>query len=633
MSRESIETRDRIKSRMLKNTSQLWGNQLSDISSYDPLVNLLLGACSLEMEKIYNELNNSHSRVLERLSKLLIPEVNKGPVPAHAVAHARSVEPTAQLARTDQFYFSKTKIAAESTVRKDYKDVFFTPAVNALLMDGDIRHVVTGTLFCELNDVVKKDIIWEADRPNHACSFLWLSLKLENRIESIDGLKIYFDWVSNPDKQRFFNLLKNVKARIYRIEENKIIAQEVNSYIGFSDSDKLAHENDIFTNSLDINSLTENRVVSYYNERFLTLSWNKSQWGSVDGGRINFPQTLLEFYSEKKLAGLQDNLVWIELEFPAYVKAQMLNEVFCAINCFPVINRRFNEFRYRLQTAVNIIPLSPPNEFFYSMRSVKNNHGSVYTLSSASDLNKVGEAQYVLRHGGIERFDKRNAYEFLSYVISLLRDESAAFQVYGQEMITEELIELRHILTSIEQKVNMAPSADVVTYLIIKSKLSAFENVFIEFWSTDGNFANNIATERPLSVYDNCPCNGKNLVLVSPTVGGRDPLSSGEMLNAYKSALLSRDRMVTKEDIKFMVKKEFGGLVQNIRIKKKYSIAAAAQHGFEDYIEVALTPSRGNAMDVVEWQTRIKGLETKLESNSSGFIAIRVKLEEHHQYS
>lgn len=617
---------------MLKNTSQLWGNQLSDISSYDPLVNLLLGACSLEMEKIYNELRNSHARVLERLSKLLIPEVNKGPVPAHAVAHARSVEPSSQLSKTDQFFFNKKKVAAESTVRKDYKEVFFTPAANAFLIDGDIRHVVTGTSFCELKDVVKKDALFEADLPNPECSFLWLSLELKNGIESINGLKIYFDWVSNPDKQRLFNLLKNVKAKIYRKTDGKTIAQEVNANTGFSESDGILGDNDVFSNNLDLNSLTESRVVSYYNERFLTLSWNREEWSNLDGARINFPQPLLEFYSEKRLAGLKDELLWIELQFPAYIKSQPLNEVFCAINCFPVINRRFNEFRYRLQTLVNIMPLSPPNEFFYSMRSVRNNQGSIYTLSSASDLNKVKEAQYILRHGGIERFDNRNAYEFLSYVISLVRDESAAFQVYGHEMITEELIELRHILSSIEQKVNMAPSSDIVTYLIIKSKPSALENVFIEFWSTDGNFANNIATERQLAAYDNCPCNSENLMLVSPTVGGRDPLSSGEMLNAYKSSLLTRDRLVTKEDIKFMVKKEFGGLVQDIRINKKYRVAPHARHGFEDFIEVALTPARGNAIDAAEWQTRIKGLETKLESNSSGFVSIRVKLEQP-QYS
>src|SRR5688572_20213062 len=100
-------SREKIKSRMLKNAVQLWGHQPSDVDSYDPLVGMLMGACATEFEKIYHEIYSSQARLIERLAQLLTPEINKGPEPAHAIMHLKSVEASTVINKESQFYTKK----------------------------------------------------------------------------------------------------------------------------------------------------------------------------------------------------------------------------------------------------------------------------------------------------------------------------------------------------------------------------------------------------------------------------------------------------------------------------------------------------------------------------------------------
>src|SRR5690606_7018610 len=102
--------REKVKRRLRKKAAELWGFQEAEMEGFDPVVDLLLGACAVEFEKIANEIFSSETRVLERLAHLLVPEVLTGPKPAHAILHARPVEPLHRLQPTDQFVSEKEMI-------------------------------------------------------------------------------------------------------------------------------------------------------------------------------------------------------------------------------------------------------------------------------------------------------------------------------------------------------------------------------------------------------------------------------------------------------------------------------------------------------------------------------------------
>ena len=56
-----METKEKIKNRILKNISKIWGFSDTELeTSFDPLVGLIIGAISTELEKISDEINSSH---------------------------------------------------------------------------------------------------------------------------------------------------------------------------------------------------------------------------------------------------------------------------------------------------------------------------------------------------------------------------------------------------------------------------------------------------------------------------------------------------------------------------------------------------------------------------------------------
>ena len=155
-------SRERIRSRLIKNASQLWGVQASDINAFDPIVNMMFSAFAAEMEKIYHEIESSHSRVLERLSKLLVPEVNKGPLPAHGIIHAPAVEPRAVVSANTQFYFQKRIPSKESSIRETFRDLYFTPVADTTLFNGDIQYIAFGRSMYSNIDSIHKERVAES---------------------------------------------------------------------------------------------------------------------------------------------------------------------------------------------------------------------------------------------------------------------------------------------------------------------------------------------------------------------------------------------------------------------------------------------------------------------------------------
>ena len=72
-----------------------------------------------------------------------------------------------------------------------------------------------------------------------------------------------------------------------------------------------------------------------------------------------------------------------------------------------------------------------------------------------ADTHRISPGTYVVRKGGVERFETRNAAQILNYMVELLRDESAAFAIYGRDAITSDLRELNQNLNLISQKLEV----------------------------------------------------------------------------------------------------------------------------------------------------------------------------------
>lgn len=99
--------REIIKEEMIKTAGRLWNIPEDEIeTNFDPLILLMIEACAAELEKIGYNIASSHTRLLNRLADLLVPEALLGPVPASCVASAIPVENVAELTNQHHFYIT-----------------------------------------------------------------------------------------------------------------------------------------------------------------------------------------------------------------------------------------------------------------------------------------------------------------------------------------------------------------------------------------------------------------------------------------------------------------------------------------------------------------------------------------------
>ncbi len=602
---------------MLKNAAQLWGHQTSDVDSYDPLVGLLMGACATEFEKIYHELYSSQSRLLERLAQLLTPEVNKGPEPAHAIMHLKPIDASTVISRDTQFYAKKS--IRNNSVQEEFLDVFFSPANDVHLFNGAVKYLATDMAVFEVNGVIHKERLFNSvNKKKHPETTLWLGLDLHESIEHLDGLSFYFDWLNNPDRDSYYHLLPFSRWFLN--------GEKINIQIGLTD--RKASIEDSLSNEYDILSKQERKVGAYYNHAFITLENNREKL-VFNERKKEYPAEFKDVFNEKDLGKLKKGMVWIQIKFPPSVSLDVINEVSCTMNCFPVINRKLNEVTFRLQTdRTNIIPLSAKDDLFLAMNKVKTDTGVEYSSSnSIKDVQKINPGTYVITQGNLERFDSRGAADYLSYLLSLVSNETAAFTAYGQEFVSSSLKEINQIMASLNQKISQKEiGSDQANYLIIKP--TDAKNIFIEFWSTAGETGNNVKSGTPLTPYSNYNIDTASAVLILGSSGGKDPLSPQETLNTYKQALMTRERIVTKEDIKVTCLKELGKQVSDIEVQNGWTIDPAAKTGFIKTIDVAITYSDNTGKTSEEWNIICRRLKTILELKSSGFTPFRVFMKE-----
>jgi hypothetical protein len=87
-------------------------------------------------------------------------------------------------------------------------------------------------------------------------------------------------------------------------------------------------------------------------------------------------------------------------------------------------------------------------------------------------------------------------------------------------------------------------------------------------------------------------------------------------LNAFRYGLISRNRIVTKEDIRNFCLYEMGSRITDIRIDKGFEMLPEANQAFVKTIDIFLTPGEDENLGENEWEVLCSQLKTKLEARS-----------------
>lgn len=584
MSTDQRQTKELIASRMFRNAAKQWGYNDTELENFDPLVKLLIEACAVEINNINNEISNVQQRILERLATILTPEIYTTSRPSHAILHANPIDHFGIVTPFSQLFLKKKlQVKSGENTAINNVELFYTPAGNYRIFNAKLHFTCCSNFVYRITNQQTKEVGFKSDR-SFPAQTLWLGLDIDKRIDTLEDFHLFFDFRNRPDKQNLFNLLPYTKVEINGIKVLTEIGQE--DYFKRKSSEDNTYDP---VKEFKVTPNIERHTKEFYHSQFLNLVGFEKPVKLSEINRKRYPEEFENTLNTSQLEEFQDDLIWIKLTFASNFEASILDETIVSINCFPVINRKLNEIRYRLQSFINIIPLIS-DDAFLDINSVKNVSGQTYFENPVehNSLNKKGT--FSVRFSGVERFDHRNSRDLLSYLTELLREESGAYAAFGQDFISSTIKELNENIGLIEKKIqqNNISLESRATFLFIKPYEEG-DNIFVDFWTTTGDLGNNVRSGSKLEIYNASEINSKKEVtLMTTTVGGSNRLEGSQLLYAYKNALLSRDRIVSIQDIQNTARQVWGRRLKKSEVKRGVVISELPDEGLVATTDVHL---------------------------------------------
>ncbi len=602
------ESKAQIKNRMVKNAASLWGVPPNEIEmSFDPIVSLLLSACASEIEKVSDKINESQIRVTEKIIQLMTPDTIFGPRPAHGIMQTCPVEDSVSI--NQDFLFSFKKRDTEKAIEK-FRDVFFSPIQDFKVVNANIQYVAFGNTISEITKFKERDVLLKTadDFINKSVLYIGINSKMDTL--DLQNTSVYFELQGFESSQLFFHHLKNAKW----YAEDK----EIKTSTGFFDtkSDEATIIDSVLNDgSVKIANVVD-QVKNNYKRHYITLT------ESFRSEKKN--PTELEDVIQQNKTKIDPNTSWIKIVFSSVIDQSILENIYCSLNAFPVINRKLEEFSHQLNEYINIVPIVT-SSLFLDIKSISNLNNQKYKLLN-KNITNTDKGVYSIKTDSVSRVDSRKAKEYLTYLIDLLKSESASFAYLNNTFLQVNLIKLNQIISLLENKITSATSQDEMeTQYVSIIPYSTLETLSIEYWSTDGSFANNIKYGSSLKNYRTTGLDQKSSFLLSSTFNGRDSLNMDERLQAYRRTLLSRNKIVTKEDLKLTCLEFFGNNIKDVEIKNGYTVDNSLNKGLINCIEIVLTVSDTKNVDDFEWDFIQNNLLLYLKKNATSVFPFVIK--------
>jgi len=236
--------------------------------------------------------------------------------------------------------------------------------------------------------------------------------------------------------------------------------------------------------------------------------------------------------------------------------------------------------------------------------------------------------QAYLRYGGVSRFDERDASELLSYTLDLLKEDSVAFSAMGDDFINANLKDLKQIVSRIEQQIELRNfSKNKIPYLIV-NRNSIEKNrdkiVFADYWTTAGEKGNKINPYSKLFQYSGTAFRPDSLVLLTGTIGGLDEPTPSEKVYAYREHILSRGRIITRQDIIHHCYVVFRDAISNVVVEKGVMVSQSNTVGYTPTTDIYITRNPEAEYIESDWDYLKKELLIGIQSRSANVLPFRI---------
>lgn len=605
---------DRIKDRVLKRAARSWG--FSDVemeTSFDPVVSMMLNALSYELEKVAHELEDSKTRVVERVLEIMFPEVTAGVKPARAILHALPIENGMKVSLQNQMSASRRIHNIYNPLAPITKEIALSPTLEVKLSSAEIKYVAYERNLFEISNLFYKDAIRDY-KHSLPSGVVFLGIELTNpKVEEIEDLMLYIDIKNTHQKEMFHYYLKQMKC--FQDDVQITVEEGYNVPVNNIDIENIINRN--YTHLSEIMQ----EVNEFYFDNFYTLK------GSLKHKAINEYSEEYKYF-EAVTSGNDNPIIWVKMIFPESLIPQILDNVSFTANCFPVINKKKHIINKTLGNFLSYIALETDNNIYLDVDTVIDGFNNHYEIKEFKD-GVIEEGNAVLRTGGVSRFDSRSASELLQNVLDLLKDESSSFAGLGKDFMNSSLVEINQLLASVEQQARESSfSKNNDPYLMIKPKFdeSIGKSFSIHYWSTCAEEGNDIKAGTVLEAKDDMLFVSKESVLITNTVGGMNKQNNKDRILAYRNALLTRGRIVTFADIKAFGFNHFKSCITDIRIEKGTRKEISVKAGFSRTVDIHLqvNPVEKDYLSETEWDYLCDSFMKQLKNRSSNVFPYRI---------
>ena len=602
---------EQIKNRMIKRASRMWGySELESESSFDPVLELLLSACASELEKLRFEQENSRARITDRILEIIFPNQIVGVVPSQTLLQLTPVENNIQLSRYNHFKAIKKTQNIYDPTQVNTKDIYFSPTLEMKLTTAQVKYLLYGNKALQQESFFYQEEIARSER-NIPSGEFWIGIHALG-VEKLEGLCFYID-VNNKEQKEFFT---------YYLQQVKVFSEgkEYELVEGYNvPINSVEYENIIAKNYTGIDAIY-NEVNQFYQGNFFTL---KGILYPPQGEEKSVATTLLENYFFNHNFMTEKDIIWLQFKFYEVISPKVLENVRINLNCVPAINIRHTEDYKRIKGQLTLYPLMGEDSFL-DIDYIADNHKKRYDVKNYLSDDNIS---IVLRRGGVARFDERNALEHLQHLLSLIREETAAFSAIGNEYaIEEELKQIGQNLASIYQNIKEKNlSLNTNPYLIFSSNNREMDmNFTISYWHTAAEEGNDIKT----GVLLDCDSENKTAIsraiTVRPSLGGRRGLTTSDKILEYRNALLSRGRIVTIADVKTFAKSHFKHTIKGLDVQKGTKKEISLKGGFKRTIDIYLNKNKEVEVSETEWEYLKDSFLIKLEKSSTNIYPYRI---------
>ena len=477
--------------------------------------------------------------------------------------------------------------------------LFFTPLYATQLLDAQIRYRLWGTQLEELGRrrCYTEQAFAEEDRLGDHTLYLGIQIAEENLVHT-DRLRLAI----LPERGELLPFLSEIQA--FDACEHPLVIQAQNipedSYEGHYVQDLKEH------------------YCHYLYEIELQESKASCSLTSL------FPKLKEEL---QELHDVASQLYWIRLEFPAVFTLDDMASMGVHLNTVPVINRRLIRKLHSLEREGRILSLSTSDQgHFLSIESLEDNLGKVYIPRERSyEAGALGV--YSLYFGDLERFDASDAQRQLRRVLQLVREEGNAFSAVDNSSFASVLKELQDRLKTLEKTVGkmQSESGPSKAFLMTMPEAEA-EHLALSYWESTGGLANGLSPQDIIQSLEPDKFDSASIRLRTKTKGGRAAETEDMLIAHLRYGLLSKERIVTREDVKSYLKHRLGITLKQVDLRDGVTISQEPNKGLVRCTDVFLElVKQGTELNEEEQAHLSSRLETELKERSVAHTTYKVR--------